>query len=84
MNPSACSPTRRSAFGPYAAIQTGKAPSRTHGMRSGLPWCSTSRPSASPLITVIADDNVPRDTGGWPIYRRAESPRPMPQTVRFP
>src|ERR1700751_3890205 len=85
MNPSACSPTRRSALGPYAAIHTGKAaPGRTHGMRSGFPWCSTSRPSASPLITVIAFDSTDSDTGACPMYRRAESPRPIPQIVRFP
>ena len=84
MNPSACSPTSRSAFGPYAAIHIGSDPPRTHGIRSGWPWWITSRPSASPLITDIADDNVARDTGGRPIYRRAESPRPMPQIVRLP
>ena len=84
MNPSACSPTSRSAFGPYAAIQIGKAPSRTQGIRSGWPWWVTSRPSASPLITVIASDRVTSETGGCPMYRRAESPRPMPQIVRLP
>src|SRR5580693_1680356 len=44
----------------------------------------TSRPSASPLITVIASDRVASVTGAWPMYRRAESPRPMPQIVRLP
>ena len=53
-------------------------------MRSGWPWCVTSRPSASPLITVIASDRVASDMGGWPMTRRAESPRPIPQTVRLP
>src|ERR1700728_3553108 len=62
----------------------GSEPDRTHGMRSGLPWCSTSRPSASPLITVIADDMVDSETGGSPMYRSGESPRPMPQIVRLP
>ena len=36
------------------------------------------------MITVIADDRVDSDTGGSPMYRRAESPRPMPQIVRLP
>ncbi len=84
MKPSACSPTSRSAFGPYAAIQISSLPSRTHGSRSGWPWCVTSRPSARPLITVIAADSVASDMGGWPMTRRAESPRPIPHTVRLP
>jgi hypothetical protein len=53
-------------------------------MRSGWPWWVTSRPSASPLITDIADDSVDSETGGLPMYRSAESPRPMPQIVRLP
>ena len=36
------------------------------------------------MITVIASDRVASDIGGWPITRRAESPRPIPQTVRLP
>src|ERR1700749_2982297 len=62
----------------------GSEPDLTHGIRSGCPWCSTSRPSASPLITVMAVDRVASVTGGSPMYRRAESPRPMPQIVRLP
>ncbi len=84
MNPSACMPASFSALGPYAAIQISSLPSRTHGRLSGWPWCSTSRPSASSLITVIAADSVASDMGGWPMTRRAESPRPIPQTVRLP
>ena len=53
-------------------------------MRSGWPCKLTSRPSARPLITVIASDSVASDIGGWPMTRRAESPRPIPQTVRLP
>ena len=53
-------------------------------MRSACPWCVTSRPSARPLITVIADDSVASVIGGWPMTRRAESPRPIPHTVRLP
>ena len=84
MNPSACSPVSLSAFGPYAAIQISSLPSRTHGIRSGWPCSVTSRPSASPLITVIASDKVASVMGDWPMTRRAESPRPIPQTVRLP
>ncbi len=36
------------------------------------------------MITVIASDSVASVTGAWPMYRRAESPRPMPQIVRLP
>src|SRR6202522_2604264 len=32
----------------------------------------------------MADDRVASVTGAWPMYRRAESPRPMPQIVRLP
>ena len=53
-------------------------------MRSGWPWWMTSRPSASPLMTDMASDRVASVTGAWPMYRRAESPRPMPQIVRLP
>ena len=53
-------------------------------MRSGWPWWVTSRPSARPLITDMADDRVASETGGLPMYRSAESPRPMPQIVRLP
>jgi hypothetical protein len=53
-------------------------------MRSGWPWWITSRPSARPLITVIASASVASDIGGWPMTRRAESPRPIPHTVRLP
>src|ERR1700751_1199258 len=32
----------------------------------------------------MASDSVASDTGGRPVYRGAESPRPMPHTVRLP
>ena len=35
-------------------------------------------------MTDIADDRWASVTGAWPMYRRAESPRPMPQIVRLP
>src|SRR5487761_1228286 len=53
-------------------------------MRSVTPLCITSRPSARFLITRIASDKVASEVGWWPITRSAESPRPMPHTVRLP
>jgi hypothetical protein len=35
-------------------------------------------------MTVIASPIVASDIGCWPMTRRAESPRPIPHTVRFP
>ena len=32
----------------------------------------------------MAEASVAIDMGGWPITRRAESPRPIPHTVRLP
>jgi hypothetical protein len=84
MKPSPCSPASRSAFGPYPATQISSLPSRTHGMRSGWPCRVTSRPSARPLITRVASASVAIDIGGWPMTRRAESPRPIPHTVLLP
>ncbi len=84
MNPSACSPASFSAFGPYAAIHISRRPSRTQGMRISWPCSSAERPSARSLMTVIAADSVASDIGFCPITRRAESPRPIPHTVRLP
>ena len=53
-------------------------------MRIGAPCSITSRPSARSLITCMALAMVASVTGGWPMTRRAESPRPMPHTVRLP
>ena len=35
-------------------------------------------------MTVIAAEMVASDMGCWPMTRRAESPRPIPHTVRLP
>ena len=35
-------------------------------------------------MTVIDSDSVARLVGRWPSTRMAESPRPMPHTVRLP
>ena len=48
------------------------------------PYGAASRPSARALIDVIASAKVAIDVGGRPSTRRAESPRPMPQTVLLP
>jgi hypothetical protein len=53
-------------------------------MRTAVPSRSASRPSARSLITRIACASVDRLDGGLPSTRRAESPRPIPQTVRLP
>jgi hypothetical protein len=85
MKPSAARPTRSSAFGPYPAIQTGsRVPSATHGICTVVPCSSTERPSASSRITWIDSSSRARVVGGLPCTRTAESPRPMPQTVRLP
>ena len=53
-------------------------------MRTTVPCSVAPRPSARSLITPIASDSVASEAGRWPMARRAESPRPMPHTVRFP
>ncbi len=49
-----------------------------------VPRTSTGRPSASSLITPMASPKVASDAGVPPVTRTAESPRPMPHTVRGP
>ena len=41
-------------------------------------------PFASSLIIAVERSNSSTLTGFWPIVRRAESPRPMPITIRPP
>ncbi len=53
-------------------------------MRIGEPSTTASRPSARSLIAVIASDSRARVAGERPATRIAESPRPIPQIVRFP
>ena len=48
-------PVEARAFGPYAAIQTGRSqPSPTQGKRRALPLYSTSLPATRSLITRVA------------------------------
>ncbi len=49
-----------------------------------MPSTSTGRPSASSRITCTAPSSRARVVGLRPCTRTAESPRPIPQTVRLP
>ncbi len=55
-----------------------------HGNRRVDPLYATSRPLASSRITSIDSRNVARVAGAPFVTRTAESPRPMPHTVRLP
>ncbi len=55
-----------------------------HGNRSWEPLYSTLRPLASSRITWIASRNVANVVGLPLVTRTAESPRPIPMTVRLP
>src|SRR5205823_3024987 len=46
------------------------------------PFQSTSRPFMNGLIICSAASKSATFTGFWPMYRRAESPRPMPMIMR--
>ncbi|CAM5228829.1 hypothetical protein SCYAM73S_02026 [Streptomyces cyaneofuscatus] len=84
MKPSAFWPARARALGPYAAIQTGSRPSFTHGICTGCPSTVASRPSARSRMTSMASPSRASVLGLRPATRIAESPRPIPQTVRLP
>src|SRR5204863_243055 len=56
---------------------------RTHAScRSSLPFHDTVLPFMNGLIIFSASSKRPTGTGSWAMYRRAESPRPMPITIR--
>lgn len=86
MKPSASSPVVLRAFGPYAAIHTGtSAPGLIQGKRTTVPPPrSASSPLPSARMTLMASLMRARVLGLRPATRIAESPRPMPQTVRLP
>ena len=84
MKPSPTSPVSASAFGPYAATQIGSREPCDHGNRSVEPWYSTASSLARPRMTRIDSRSVARVAGLPLVTRTAESPRPMPQTVRLP
>ncbi len=84
MKPSPTSPASFRAFGPYPATQTSARLFEAHGKRIMEPRYSTSRPFASSRITCTASPRAAIVDGFPLITRTAESPRPMPITVRLP
>ncbi len=84
MNPSPTSPASASAFGPYAATHTSSRLAVFHGSLSVAPLYSTDSPEARPRMTPTASRSSASFTGAPLITRTAESPRPIPQTVRLP
>ena len=84
MKPSPTSPAVLSASGPYAAIHTSSAEVRAHGNCRVVPLTSTGRQLASSRMTWVAS-RTSLSVVGLPLSTRtAESPRPMPHTVRLP
>ncbi len=85
MNPSPTSPVSCSAFGPYAAIHTSSSDRPAHGSRS-VAAAVVDRAARSPSsrITCTHSRSVASVVGLPFVTRTAESPRPMPQTVRLP
>ena len=57
---------------------------RTHGIETSPAGVSIDRPSASSLIVRMASSVCASVVGFLPSTRCAESPRPIPQIVRFP
>ena len=49
-----------------------------------VPFISAARPSARSRMIRMASDSLASVLGLRPMTRMAESPRPMPQTVRLP
>ena len=80
--PSATRPVTASALGPYPAIQTGSLCFGAQSSWSFVPSYSTARPSQSSRIVAVASSSVASVVGGLPRTRRAESPRPMPRSIR--
>ena len=84
MKPSPTSPVSLSASGPYAATHTSSSLPTLHGKRSWEPLYSTSRLLPSSRMTWI-DSRSSLSVVGLPLVTRtAESPRPIPTTVRLP
>ena len=84
MNPSPTSPASLRASGPYAATHISSDEPRLHGNCRVAPLYSTGREFASSRITWIDSRSSDIVTGDPLVTRTAESPRPMPQTVRLP
>ncbi len=84
MKPSPTSPAALSASGPYAAIHTSSSEVLAQGNCKVAPLTSTGRQLASSRMTWVAS-RTSLSVVGLPLSTRtAESPRPMPQTVRLP
>ena len=84
MNPSPTSPVSLRASGPYAATQTSTSEPFDQGNCSSAPLYSTGRELASSRITWIDSRSVLSVVGAPFVTRTAESPRPIPMTVRLP
>jgi hypothetical protein len=84
MKPSPTSPVTASIFGPYAATHTSVRLCFAHGRRRLPPLWSIARPLTSPLMSSTDCRRSATETGLPLVTRTAESPRPMPITVRLP
>ena len=84
MKPSPTSPASARARGPYPATHTSSSLRPAHGNVIVEPWYSALRPLASSRITWIDSRSVSIVVGRPLVTRTAESPRPMPHTVRLP
>src|SRR2546428_9519226 len=82
--PSAIFPVSSSAFGPYPAIHTGSLCRGAHSIVSAVPSYVTARPSQRSRMTFVASSTTASVVGGFPRTRRAESPRPIPRSMRPP
>ena len=84
MYPSPTSPVSASAFGPYAATHISRRLLPAHGRHSCEPLYSTVLPLASSRMTCTLSRSVASVVGAPLVTRTAESPRPIPHTVRLP
>ncbi len=85
MTPSPTRPATPSARGPYAATYMGMSGRPLAQVSSSsFPFHSTGSPFMSAFIIVRAASKSAILTGLYPITRRAESPRPIPITMRPP
>jgi hypothetical protein len=84
ITPSATRPATASAFGPYPAIHIGISgrASRTHFSWSSLSFQLTARPFMNSRTMAHAASNSATFIGCLPMTLTAESPRPMPITIR--
>ena len=77
----------RSSRGPSARSprpRLGSCQPAVHGKTSSVPSYVTERPATSSRMTTMASSSVVIVVGGLPSTRRAESPRPIPRSMRPP